>query len=65
MHPKIKCRPPGARHAIATARPLLLHDVTNTTASAHAASRRRLLATHAVAGTANHARHPVPGQAQS
>ena len=56
MHPKIKSRPAGEEAPVRTVKPLMLHDVTNQTASANAASRRRLIATQPTSGTANHAR---------
>ena len=65
MHPKIKNRPSGVAAALGSVRPLLLHDVTNTTASANAASRLRMMAAQPVSGTANHARHHVSRLTQS
>ena len=65
MHPKIKNRTAGAASAISTVKPLLLHDVTNQTASANAASRRRMTATQPASGTADHARHHASRQSQS
>ena len=65
MPAKIKPRAPGTAAAIHAVKPLLLHDVTQQTASAHAASRRRLAAKQPASGPANHARHHVSLKAQS
>ncbi len=65
MHPKIKLRSGGGVSAAATVKPLLLHDVTNPSASANAASRRRLVAPQPAAGPANHSRHHVSRKSQS
>ncbi len=65
MHPKIKNRPSGLPTTLGSVKPLLLHDVTKQTASANAASRRRLRATQPASGTVNHARHHVSPKAQS
>jgi hypothetical protein len=65
MPSKIKTRAPGMAAAIHAVKPLLLHDVTQQTASANAASRRRLTAKQPASGTANHARHHVAPKSQS
>ena len=65
MHLKIKRRPAAGKTPVSTVKPLLLHDVTQQTASANAASRRRAIATQPASGTANHARHHVSRQTQS
>ncbi len=65
MHPKIKLRPAGEPAVPVSVRPLVLHDVTNPSASANAASRRRMRATQPASGTANHARHHVSRHTQS
>ena len=65
MHPKIKNRPTGESDRANTVKPPVLHDVTNQTASANAASRRRMVATQPASGTANHARHHVSKNAQA
>jgi hypothetical protein len=65
MHPKIKSRPIGKKAAVSAVKPLLLHDVTQQTASANAASRRRATATQPASGTANHARHHVSRHTQA
>jgi hypothetical protein len=65
MHPKIKNRPAGAATSPSPVKPQLLHDVTNPSASANAASRRRMHAVQAASGAANHARHHVSPQSQS
>jgi hypothetical protein len=64
MHPKIKLRS-GVGVIAATVKPLLLHDVTNPSASANAASRRRMVAPQPAAGAANHSRHHVSRKSQS
>lgn len=65
MHPKIKNRPTGENAAASPVEPLVLHDVTKQTASANAASRRRLTATQPASGSANHDRHHVSRHTQS
>jgi hypothetical protein len=65
MHPKIKNRPAGGQASGGTVKPRMMHDVINLTASANAASRRRMFATQPASGTANHARHHVSRHAQS
>ena len=65
MHPKIKNRPAGQKASAGPVKPLVLHYVTNPSASANAASRRRMIATQPASGTANHARHHVSKSAQS
>ena len=65
MHPKIKNRASGGTTAASTVKPMLLHDVTNQSASANAASRRRMIAMQPASGTANHARHHASPKAQS
>ena len=65
MPPKIKSRPAGETAPGSTLKPLVLHDVTDQTVSAKAASRRPMVATQPAAGTANHARHHVSRHAQS
>jgi len=65
VHPKIKNRSAAGKLAVTTVKPLLLHDVTQQTASANAASRRRLVALQPASGTANHARHHVSRHTQS
>jgi len=65
MHPKIKSRPAGEQASVSSVIPRMLHGVSNLTASANAASRRRMIATQPASGTANHARHHVSRQAQS
>jgi hypothetical protein len=67
MHPKIKNRPAAGKNQapVTTVKPLLLHEVTNPSASAAAASRRRLPVGKTVPTLANHARHHVSRLAQS
>ena len=65
MHPKIKTRPAGGNIIPGAVRPALLHDVTNPSASANAASRRHMLAKQPASGVANHSRHHVSRQSQS
>lgn len=65
MHPKIKNRPAGATASPSPVKPQLLHDVTNPSASANAASRRRMHAIQPAPGTANQARPHVSPQPQS
>ncbi len=65
MHPKIKPRSVSVASVIRAVKPILLHDVTQQTASANAASRRRLVAAQPASGSANHARHHVSPKAQS
>jgi hypothetical protein len=65
MHPKIKNRPAGENAATNPVKPLVLHDVTQQTASANAASRQRLTATQPASGSANHDRHHVSRHTQS
>lgn len=65
MHPKIKNRPVGTKKPAAnTVKPLLLHDVGKLTASANAASRRRITAKLPASGPANHARHHASPKSQ-
>lgn len=67
MHPKIKTRPTAGKTPVGPGpvKPPMLHDVTNQTASANAASRRRMSATQPASGTANHSRHHAPPHSQS
>ena len=65
MHPKIKNRPVGQKAAVNSPKPPLVHDVTKQTASANAASRRRIVATQPASGSANHSRHHVSPKGQS
>ena len=65
MHPKIKNRPTDEMAAPSTVIPQVLHDVTNQTASANDASRRRMVANQPASGTANHARHHVSRHTQA
>jgi hypothetical protein len=65
MHPKIKSRPPGENTLASPVEPLVLHDVTQQTASANAASRQQLTAKQPASGSANHARHHVSRHTQS
>jgi hypothetical protein len=65
MHPKIKSRPTGKEASVSPVKPLVLHDVMKQTASANAASRRRMTATQPASGTANHARHHVSQHKQA
>lgn len=65
MHPKIKNRPAGELARVNSVKPPMLHDVTNQTPAANAASRRRMAATQPASGTANHARHHVSKHAQA
>ena len=65
MHPKIKNRPTDEQAAPSTVKPLVLHDVTNQSASANDASRRRMVAIQPASGSANHARHHVSRHTQA
>ena len=65
MHPKIKNRPEGVAASPSPVKPQLLHDVTNPSASANAASRLRMHAVQPASGTANHARHHASPKTQS
>ena len=65
MHPKIKNRPAKGKIAVNTAMPLMLHDVTNPSASANAASCRHPTAKQPASGSASHARHHVSRQTQA
>jgi len=64
MQSKVKTRPAGTKSALRTVKPLMLHDVTNTTAPASAAPRRRFALQPAPAA-AYHARHHVSRQTQA
>ena len=64
MHPKIKRRTAGAKTATGPLKPLLLHEVANTTAAALVASRRPTT-TPSASGPANHSRHHVSRLEQS
>jgi len=64
MHPKIVIRSASDSAPVSGVKPLLLHDVTKPTASANAASRRRMIPTQPAPGVANHARHHVSRDAQ-
>jgi hypothetical protein len=65
MHPKIKNRPTDESAVASPVKPLVLHDVTQQTASANAASRRCLTPTQPASGSANHDRHHVSRHTQS
>jgi hypothetical protein len=65
MSPKIKSLPAGEKTPLINVKPPVLHDVTNQTAPAKAASRRPSIATQPASGTANHARHHVSRHTQS
>jgi hypothetical protein len=60
MHSKIRLQSDGGKSQIHTVKPLVLHDVTNPTASANAASRRRMLATRSAAKRPNTVRQNPP-----
>ena len=55
----------GAKPAIRSVKPLILHDVTNPSAAAKAAARRRLTALQPQPRAQDHARHHVSRHAQS
>jgi hypothetical protein len=65
VQPKNKPRSAAGAIIPGTVRTLLLHDVTNPSASANAASRRRMAALQPASGSANHARHHVSRKSQS
>jgi hypothetical protein len=65
MHPKLKNRPGDEPASASAVIPPLVHDVTQATASALAASRHSLVATQPASGPANHARHHVSRKTQA
>lgn len=65
MHSKIKSRPANTTSPVGAVQPLLLHAVTNPSASANAASRRHQVAIQPAVGAANHARHHVSRRTQA
>lgn len=65
MPPANIVQPAGEPSAAPGLKTLLLRTVTQPTAAAKAASRRRRLAIEPASGPADHSRHHVPRNAQS
>lgn len=65
MTPKIKSRPASEKASGSTVEPIVAHEVTQQTASANAASRKRQIAVQPASGTNNHARHHAGRHTQS
>ena len=65
MPTPIKAGLPGAKPIIRPVKPLILHDVTNPSAAAKAAARRRMTALQPQPRAQDHARHHVSRHAQS